>query len=466
MRLFVLAGIFLASAVHSATFVVTNNSESGPGSLVAAIDAANAAAGSTHRIEFAANVGLIDLLEPLPVINKENLEIDATGTPGVEIAPVNPAAGFRLLRVSNTVDTLILRGFALRFGVAEGTGVGGGCIDGEQAKTTAVLSLDRMQLQQCNSRFSGFSRGGAVHWNGARIIALDSIFDSNSAISTGSNNFAQAVGGALYGKELQLTRTRLTNNQTSGNISLGGAAQAIGGITLLDTVWLDNQALSSNSASGGALAGDCATGCLYDVRRSFFGRNQARDAGAVFARSSQLLSVLSLQNVSFVDNTASGAFTTATGAVSLQQIVLEARHVSFQGNAGSTAHLSAQNGSQIRLVHNSVFGASMTPGCLFPGSAQSGSANITTDVQCASGFTANTPLTGFANAPVAFNARMPVVAYGPTSPVIDRANAAECLATDAQGSVRPQDGNGDGVAVCDIGAYELVDAVFRSGFEN
>lgn len=466
MRLIVLAGLFLASAVHGATFVVSNNSESGPGSLVAAIDAANAAAGSSHRIEFAANVGLIDLLAPLPVISKENLEIDATGAPGVEVAPINPAAGFRLLRVASSVDTLTLRGFALRFGLAEGTGAGGGCVDGEQAKTTAVLSLDRMQLQQCSARFSSFSRGGAVHWNGARIIASDSLFDSNSAISTGSNNFAQAVGGALYGKELQLTRTRLSNNQTTGNISLGGAALALGGITLLDTVWLDNQALSSNSASGGALAADCAIGCLYDVRRSFFGRNQSRDAGAIFARSSQLLSVLSLQNVSLVDNTASATFTTAAGAVSLQQIVLESRHVSFQGNVGQTAHMSAQNGSQLRHVHNTVFGASATPGCLFPSSAQNSSANITTDVQCATAFTANTPLTGFANAPVAFNARMPVVAYGPTSPVIDRANSAECLATDAQGSARPQDGDGDGLAVCDIGAYELVDAVFRSGFEN
>lgn len=466
MRLIFLAATLLASTAQAATFVVTTNAESGPGSLVAAITAANAAVGSSHRIEFVANVGLIDLLAPLPIITKENLEIDARSAPGVAIAPINPTAGFRLFQVSNTVDTLTLRGFTLRFGVAEGAGAGGGCVDGEMAKSTAVLTLDGMQLQQCSARYESFSRGGAVHWNGARIIALNSLFDSNSAISTGSTNFAQASGGALYGKELQLTRTRLTNNQTNGRISIGGAALALGNVTLLDSVWLDNLAVSTNSASGGALAADCAIGCLYDLRSSFFGRNQARDAGAIFARSTQFFSVLSLQNVSFVDNAVSGTFSTAAGAVSMQQVVLEARHVSFQGNTGPSAHFSMQNSSQLRLVHNSVFGTSATPGCLFTSVAQASSANITTDVNCAAGFTGNSPVSGLSNGPVAFNARMPVVAYGPSSPAIDRANPAECPGTDAIGTIRPQDGNGDGLAVCDVGAYELVDQMFKSGFEN
>ncbi len=38
---------------------------------------------------------------------------------------------------------------------------------------------------------------------------------------------------------------------------------------------------------------------------------------------------------------------------------------------------------------------------------------------------------------------------------------------DAKGTRRPQDDNGDGQAVCDIGAYELLPArIFANGFEG
>lgn len=453
--------VFSAS-IHAATFSVTNNLESGPGSLVAAIDSANAAVGTGHNIVFTPNVGLIDLLAPLPIITKQNLVIDASMSPSVEIAPINPSVGFRLFRVGNTVDNLTLRGFSFRFGTAENTGEGGGCLDGANANATAVLTLDRMQFSQCLSRFSGFSRGGAVHWNGASVSAIDSIFDTNSALITGTGSFSQAVGGAIYGKTLNLTRARFVNNASLGRRGAGGGAHALNGVTVLDTVWLDNRA----SDQGGALSLDCAVQCLYDLRRGFFGRNQASQAGAINVQSAQLLSVLALQTISFVDNRAIGTTTTVSGAVFISQIVLEARHVSFQVNTGPTAHIGAQNGSQLRLVANSVFGRSQTPGCFFPNVAQGSGGNITTDVNCAIAFTGSTPSITLTDAPVEFQAAMPVVAYGPNSPVIDQANPAECLATDARGISRPQDGNADGTAVCDIGAYDLVNLIFRSGFEG
>ena len=41
------------------------------------------------------------------------------------------------------------------------------------------------------------------------------------------------------------------------------------------------------------------------------------------------------------------------------------------------------------------------------------------------------------------------------SPAIDAADAAACPATDQRGVARPQDGDDDGEALCDIGAFEL-----------
>jgi hypothetical protein len=40
------------------------------------------------------------------------------------------------------------------------------------------------------------------------------------------------------------------------------------------------------------------------------------------------------------------------------------------------------------------------------------------------------------------------------SPAIDGADAAFCPATDVRGVARPVDGEGNGVAACDVGAYE------------
>jgi len=57
--------------------------------------------------------------------------------------------------------------------------------------------------------------------------------------------------------------------------------------------------------------------------------------------------------------------------------------------------------------------------------------------------------------PLAYNGgATPTHALARRSPAID-AGGDDCLPTDQRGVARPQDGNGDGVAKCDIGAYEL-----------
>ncbi len=43
----------------------------------------------------------------------------------------------------------------------------------------------------------------------------------------------------------------------------------------------------------------------------------------------------------------------------------------------------------------------------------------------------------------------------PGSPAIDAGVAADCPTTDQRGRPRPIDGNGDGEATCDAGAYEF-----------
>ena len=155
------------------------------------------------------------------------------------------------------------------------------------------------------------------------------------------------------------------------------------------------------------------------------------------------------------------------GGVYLDDIagtILEAFHLSFQNNQGASAHIIMQGASQLCFLHNSVLGRSATPGCLLY-TPQAATANIVADASCQLNTTTFTLVPALADGPVAIREPISVVAYAPSSRVIDAANSSQCLGSDALGSSRPRDGNGDGVIACDIGAYELVDAIFRSGFE-
>jgi hypothetical protein len=70
-------------------------------------------------------------------------------------------------------------------------------------------------------------------------------------------------------------------------------------------------------------------------------------------------------------------------------------------------------------------------------------------------------------APLAYNgSQTPTHALLPGSPAIDHVVVGgDCLATDQRGIARPQDGDADGVARCDIGAFE-VDRPCENGFDD
>ena len=115
------------------------------------------------------------------------------------------------------------------------------------------------------------------------------------------------------------------------------------------------------------------------------------------------------------------------------------------------------NASTIRVA-NTIIAAASTGGNCGGNDIISGNRNIDTDATCEldgpSDQEGVDPLLG----PLADNGgAAPTHSIGGNSPAIDVGNASICPEVDQRGLPRPADGNGDGNAVCDIGAYEFFD---------
>jgi predicted outer membrane repeat protein len=464
--------LLAVATADAATFYVNDINDSGPGTLRAAILAANATPNPPHTIEFHSSFldeGMVELMQTLPIIEVP-LIIDGAGK--------NPIVGswesglyFPLLR---TRANLELRRFAMTRGRGDRQG---GCVNAESAPTPIDLVVDDMTFSLCtNIAGSGFARGGAIRWEDAesRVSIRNSRFEYNVAVQSAGG---QASGGAVYaGGTIEVEGSVFNENSVSGDQRSGGAistpATLGASVSIKQSSFRNNtlQAVvgSNNNSMGGAITVDCYSGCDVEIEGSYFEGNHAAGGGAIFFRGHQGIVSATVTNTSFISNRGE----LSGGAINAQQGSLTIRHSTFHDNYSATGGHLYLPSATVEELSNSILGDVATgsyPACWFAYAATlaSGTFYPSGSVMCSGVLPGAVGVPNFQVVGVDRTERMPVLEFARTSPIIDAGDASRCLPTDALGTTRPQDGNGDGIAACDAGAYEHTtsDRIFRNGFD-
>jgi uncharacterized repeat protein (TIGR01451 family)/CSLREA domain-containing protein len=288
--------------------------------------------------------------------------------------------------------------------------------------------------------------GGAVYSRGFLTIR-DSRFDGNQAYTTSDAN----LDGTIEGED-----------EKSGN---GG-----GVFTSYQTL-IETSTFSDNVASNGGGLNTTGGFGSFAVRTSTFSGNQAVMGGGINNVSPQVN--LQIENSTVSGNSASdmGAGINSDGYVRLAHVTVAANRLLNTDNKGAGINYFGPAGDFVLantlLADNMGKSVEINCGCTggvtlacsdLDVSSQGG--NLSSDFSC-----------GLNSAAGDFTGPDPQLLAladngGPTqthaldfdSVAIDAARDANCagagINTDQRGEARPRDGDGDGAAGCDIGAYE------------
>lgn len=306
-----------------------------------------------------------------------------------------------------------------------------------------------------DSTFSGNSagRGGGID-NGGWLTITNSDISSNSAISG---------GGILNNGDITITNSSIISNTADG----GGGIENTGDITITsssifsNTAWLGGGihnygSLSINESSlygntgGGVFNGYTFFYCIASgsmiAENSIISNNTSSPYYGGGIRSI-CESHVTLNNCSVSNNTTPSV----GGGIYNEGSTLVIINTTITGNGSGGIY---NDGSGLAI--NSIIGNSSSGGdCA--GVITDGGHNIDSDGSCGldpeNGSLPNTdPLLG----PLQDNGG-PTWTHAllPGSPAIDAGDNEQCPETDQRGVPRPQDGDGDGEAVCDIGSFEV-----------
>lgn len=343
-----LALFCISASTDAATIIVTNNNDSGPGSLRQAL--ANAQNGDT--IEFAV-MGSITLTSAELFITN-NIAITGPGPGLLSVVRNGQATNFGIFYIAPNLGVTI-SGLSISGGRLEnGNGAGienyaaltlNNCIvSGNRIAPTFIhvfggagiyndgigtLTLNNSTVSGNDASNLGFTLGGGGIYNKGTLTITQSSISNNT-----SDNVA---GGILNSSMLTMTNSILSNNHATGSVQGTGNG---GGIANGGTMIIQNSTISGNSAQGqGGQGGGITNGGSLEVKNSTISGNTGVNGGGIYGGATIINSTFS-GNSAQVD----GGCIYATDVVELGNTILKA------GSSGVT--ISSPGGTVISHGYN------------------------------------------------------------------------------------------------------------------
>ncbi len=492
VRWYCLVGLAVAAGVPvpagaQNTYFVTSSAASGPGSLPAIV-AAMQVNGTTQTVRFSLPAGsIITLGADLAGLTGTQVELIGTNTPGLVI----DGGGFRIFRYIG--QALVVRDLILR----NGRSTGAGCLGSNATISTQVYDTQFLNCRTDGTPASGSSGGALFSFGSLRLTRTR--FVGNQAYDSGVNNLGMGGGAvSFYGVSLLIENSEFIDNLTvrtpmpAGNCIDGVGAALVaelpsgGSATLNGVSFMDNSHRCGSpggtiSGQGGAISifgPSSGFAPFFSIAGSYFGGNRADNGAGIFARAV----ALSINNSSFYNNVGSGAgavfLTTGFGTPPPPELRLTSTTFRLNGTglASFGADLTLGATAIVRQFRNVLFGAPQAGESCAPAAfnADAGDVSFTTGNSCFAYVAGNLVTAQFA-AGTSFGLQTPEFNGGPVftldlapgSVAIDNGTNSGCPVLDARNESRPFDGDGDGVAICDVGALEYrANIILSDGFES